>query len=449
MISLFKWLCSRFIASDSDHFKIALGFFWAALFTFFGKIFSAAKEMAVAYKYGVSPQVDAYLYVFNLVSWPIGIWLSILTVVLIPIAASIQHKSLVEVRRFRVEILGLSFLLGIALLLLSLAGIPFLIGSSWLGLPSQSGEIARSMVFGISLIIPLGIIASLFSVWIIASGSQLNSLFEGLPALIIFIVIMTAQNTTGNILVWGTFSGYVVYVIVLIVFYCNKNSVGFPVFSQSSPYWRLFWRGFGIVIAGQVFMSLVTIVDQFYAAHLDEGSIATLSFANRILGLVLSIGAIAISRATLPVFSKIFNNNSRLNNLERITFRWAEIFFLAGVVVSAIIFIFSENLVSLIFERGNFTQKNTMDVANILQYLSIQIPFYFSGIVFVSLFASQQKYKVIALSGIMNLIVKIIGNMFFVPKFGVNGLALSTGVMYIYALLFLFYVSKTSQSKIL
>ena len=51
------------------------------------KFAGAAKEMAVAWRYGVSATVDAYVFVFNLINMPVSIWFSVLTVVLIPIIA--------------------------------------------------------------------------------------------------------------------------------------------------------------------------------------------------------------------------------------------------------------------------------------------------------------------------------------------------------------------------
>lgn len=36
--------------------------------------------------------MDAYLFVFNLVAWPVGVWLNVLMVVLVPLAARIQHE---------------------------------------------------------------------------------------------------------------------------------------------------------------------------------------------------------------------------------------------------------------------------------------------------------------------------------------------------------------------
>ena len=46
---------------ESHHRKIATGFVWVALFVFIGKLAGAAKEMAIAWRYGVSETVDAYV----------------------------------------------------------------------------------------------------------------------------------------------------------------------------------------------------------------------------------------------------------------------------------------------------------------------------------------------------------------------------------------------------
>ena len=76
---------------DSPHRRIAVGFLWVSLFVFVGKLAGAAKEMTVAWRYGVSPTVDAYVFVFNLVSWPVAVWFGIISAVLVPLAARIRH----------------------------------------------------------------------------------------------------------------------------------------------------------------------------------------------------------------------------------------------------------------------------------------------------------------------------------------------------------------------
>lgn len=67
-----RWI-RRLRDAHPDHHAIARGMAWVALFVLLGSVARAAKEVAIAYRYGVSAEVDAYLFVFNLVSWPVGV----------------------------------------------------------------------------------------------------------------------------------------------------------------------------------------------------------------------------------------------------------------------------------------------------------------------------------------------------------------------------------------
>src|SRR5690349_20405629 len=113
----------RVRALDSYNYAIFKGMASIALFVFLGKLVSAGKEMAVAYRYGLSAEVDAYHFVFNLVSWPIGVWASVLTAVLVPLAVRIRHDHASELPHFRAELFGLALMLGVVMALLSWLGI--------------------------------------------------------------------------------------------------------------------------------------------------------------------------------------------------------------------------------------------------------------------------------------------------------------------------------------
>src|SRR5262245_35463925 len=105
-------ITSRIRNAHPDHRSIARGMAMGALFVFLSKSAGAAKEMAVAWRYGVSEVVDSYLFIFNLVSWPVVVWFSVLSVVLVPLAATIREGKPKDLCRFRAELLGLTFLLG-------------------------------------------------------------------------------------------------------------------------------------------------------------------------------------------------------------------------------------------------------------------------------------------------------------------------------------------------
>ena len=434
-----KNLLLQIKTSHNDHHEIARGILWVSLFICLGKIVGATKEMAIAYRYGISPEVDAYLYIFNLASWPVSVWSSILTVVLVPITINIQKKPLVGIAHFRAELLGFTILISGSLMLLEWLGLPTLVNSTLIGLPVESVKIASHMTFGLSLIIPLGMTASLFSTWILSRGRQVNSLFECLPASGLLLFIVLSPSASAQNLIWGTVSGYILYVIVILIYFNNTEEIEWPRLSYKSQHWTPFWRGFSIIIIGQALMSFMTIIDQFFAAHMDVGSISTVNYANRILGIFTSLGVLTISRATLPVFSKNQEKSTeKLRHLKTIGFRWTWFIFGISLVLLLILWILSPNIVKLLFERGAFTPKNTLEVSDLLRIYLIQLPFYCSGIVLVSLLASQQWYLLIAFSGISNLFFKILSNWILVPFMGIYGIAMSTYIMYIFSLLLLY-----------
>ena len=84
MFALFGRAHNQLSNPASEHRRIAVGFFWVSLFVFVGKLAGAAKEMAIAWRYGVSAHVDAYVLVLNLVTWPVSIWFNILSIALVP-----------------------------------------------------------------------------------------------------------------------------------------------------------------------------------------------------------------------------------------------------------------------------------------------------------------------------------------------------------------------------
>jgi putative peptidoglycan lipid II flippase len=408
---------------------------WVTLFVLLGSFAHAAKEMVIAYRYGVSAEVDAYLFVFNLLRWPVGVWFSVLTVVLVPLAARIRHGASADLPGFRAELLGLTLLLGLVLALLAWVGLPLLLRSPWAGLPSATVAIATHMAPALALLAPLGVIISLFSAWMLAAGRHANTLLEGVPALVLLMALLAIPGGGVEPLVWGTLAGFVFHVISLAAPLVRRGEIEAPRFTRQSPQWPAFWQGFGIMLAGQALMSFTVIVDQFFAAHLGTGAIATLSYANRILALILGMGAMAVSRATLPVFSRVQAQGGE--QLHHVAAHWARLLFVLGVVAMIVGWWLAPWGVKLLFERGAFTAADAEAVTEIFRYGLVQLPFYFAGLVLVSLLVSQRKYRVISVIGAFNLGVKIVSNALIVPYFGISGLMISTSIMLGISCLFL------------
>lgn len=418
----------RLRSAHPDHHAIARGMAWVALFVLLGSVARAVKEVAIAYRYGISAEVDAYLFVFNMVNWPVAVWFSVLTVVLVPLAARIRQDASAELPRFRSELLGLTLLLGLALAFLGWLGLPLLLRSSWTGLPGATMIIASNMAPTLTMLAPLGVIISLFSAWMLAAGRHANTLLESVPALVILAALLAFPSGGAEPLIWGTLAGFAFHLISLAVPLARQGEIEAPRFTRQSPQWTPFWQGFGIMLAGQALMSFTGIIDQFFAAHLGTGAIATLSYANRILALILGMGAMAVSRATLPVFSRALAQGGE--QVHRVATHWVRLMFALGVATMLVSWLFAPWGVKLLFERGAFTAQDTAIVAEVLRYGLTQLPFYFAGLVFVSYLSSRGLYVWLLWSGIIGLSSKLLGNALFIPAYGVGGIAFATAFMY-------------------
>lgn len=437
-----RWI-RRLRDAHPDHHAIARGMVWVAFFVLVGKLVGAAKEMAIAYRYGVSAEVDAYLFVLNLVSWPAGVWSAVLTIVLVPFSARIRQGAAADLPRFRSELLGLAIVLGIVLTLLVWLGLSWLLHSAWTGLPPATQMIATHIAPALALLIPLGVVISVFSAWMLAAGRHTNTLLESVPMLVLLMALLLFPGGGAEPLVWGTVAGFAVHLASLAAPLARHGELEAPRFTRRSPQWPAFWQGFGILLAGQTLMSFIGIIDQFFAAHLNAGAIATLSYANRILALILGMGAMAVSRATLPVFSQAQVQGGE--QIHRVAMYWVRLLFALGVVTMIISWALAPWGVKLLFERGAFTSQDTVVVTEVLRYGLTQLPFYFAGIVLISLLASQGRHGAIAAVASLSLFVKVGAMMILTPALGIKGIALATAVMSAATLLVLSYSASMAK----
>jgi peptidoglycan biosynthesis protein MviN/MurJ (putative lipid II flippase) len=443
VISFFQTWVARLRNANPHHHAIVRGMLTVMVFVFLGKIAGAIKEIMIAHRYGVSGDVDAYLFVFNLMSWPISVWVSVLIVVLVPMVMRIQHDAPAELSCFRSELFGLTILLGLALTFLAWMGLPLLMRTSWTGLTDRTITTAVSMIPTLGPLAFFGMLAGLFSAWVLAAGRHENTLLEAVPALVIVAALLAFPDHGLKPLVCGTLAGFAFHSVGLVLVLMWKGKIEMPRFSYHSPHWASFWQSFSILLIGQALMGSIVIMDQFFAANLGEGAIATLSYAYRILSLILSLGALAISRATLPLFTQMHIQGD--TQRWAIVRRWVPLMFVGGLLIAIVGIGLAPWGVRLFFERGTFTAQNTALVAEVLRYGLTQIPFYFAAMIFVSILGSQGRYRTLAVIAGLNLIIKAVANASLVPWLGIKGIALSNTLMYMVCFVFLWLVTRVKK----
>lgn len=396
-------------------------------FAFFSACIGATKEVVIAWKFGVSEIVDAYQFLFALTQWPLSILAGGFAASLVPLVARIQIDSNSGLSQFRSEAFGAALGLSVPVCAFVYCIFELLVGGEFLELHDGVQEIAARMVLPMSIVVGTGIVAVIAGGWILAENRQVNTLLQSVPAVFVILAVLTVSDHE-SALAWGTVVGFLIYAVLSWAAQSSRMGSRIPSFDFSSPHWQTLLVGMGTLFLGQVFMSLVTLLDQFFAAELGIGKLSILGYSSRVLGLILGLVAVAINRSMLPVLSRVHNDNP--SKVLKIATRFAILVFLGGVVVGLIVLLFAEQIVSIIYERGAFTAADTSEVANLVCYSMLQVPFYLASMVFVSALLSQSNFRAILYSAIVNGLVKVSLSIVLVPPLGLAGLLIATAGVY-------------------
>jgi peptidoglycan biosynthesis protein MviN/MurJ (putative lipid II flippase) len=405
---------------------------WVTFFVLLAKLAGAGKEIVVAAHYGIGPTVDAYGLVYSVVMWPVGMTLSVLTTVLIPLEARLTAQDPAARTLFRREMLAALIALGLVL------G-----GVLWLALPQALRQaapptvwaVAERMVPTLATTASLALLTTLYSVWIMAGGRYANTAIEGVPALVLMAVLLVAPLGDAAWLVSGTLAGVVVQLAVLAGLQVHSGDATWPLARFSSPAWRQMAAGLSLTLLGQALIGSTPMIETFIAARVGEGAVSTLGYANRVLGLFTGLVVLAVTRAMLPVLSEAAATKS--GNAHEIVVVWLGRLALAGLVLAAFRWTGAELITRSLFQRGQFTAADTSAVAAALRYAALQLPTYLPSIVLTSYAAASGHFGAIFVSAVVGFVVRPVAGWFLSAAMGVPGLVLAQGVAYACTLAFL------------
>lgn len=417
----------RLKSIDSRHLRIAGGMAWVALFLIFGRGVGAVKEMAFAWRFGVGAAIDAYAFVFAALSYPLGLLLIVYSTAFIPLAR--KHTS-AEKSLFKSELFGVSLFVTIPATALASFGLYGLLHWPLIGLSEEAVELGSQTFWIMALLVIPGVLNALFSAWILDRGRHGNTLLEGIPSLCILIAVFSFPPDSIVPLAVSTVIGFTLQSLLLGGLVWRSGDTSGIALSFHSPLWGPFLRTAIIVLASQGLLTIVQVTDPFFAAASGgTGSVATLSYANRFLSLLIGIGGTAINRAAISVFSDV--HATEPGRLQQIVRRWLVVLFIGGVFAVALGWIAAPYLIRLFFERGAFTAEDTAIVSELFRTGLPQLPFHFAALLIYTELASRGAYRPIIIATAFAVVVKLALNVLLLPYAGLHGIQVASVVMQI------------------
>ena len=180
-------------------------------------------------------------------------------------------------------------------------------------------------------------------------------------------------------------------------------------------------------IVGNSTPQISAFIDTILATFLLTGSVSYLFYANRIFQLPLAIIAIATATVLFPSVSKALKNNKEeeaYKNLNRAF--WLLSFLLGMATIGGVLL--AEPVVWLLFERGKFTQIQTIETVTVLRmYMVGLLPFGLAKLFSLFLYASH-RHKKAAKIALYSLIASATSSLILMNYMGASGLALAGSI---------------------
>ncbi len=190
---------------------------------------------------------------------------------------------------------------------------------------------------------------------------------------------------------------------------------------------KRFFSNFLASTIGSSTAQISAFLDGWLASFLISGSISYLYYANRIFQFPLALFAIATSVAIFPKVTRYLKNKDENNALVMLA---KSFWFLSSLLLFATLvgMIFSKEIVWLLYERGAFENRDTLNTALVLtMYLIGLIPFGLAKIFSLWLYATHRQKDAAKISGI-SLGVNILLSLLLIKPLGAAGLALASSI---------------------
>lgn len=169
------------------------------------------------------------------------------------------------------------------------------------------------------------------------------------------------------------------------------------------------------------------VINTILASTTMVGAVSWLSFSFRLFQLPVGILSVSIGNSNLVHFSNAWKNGDKEEAKNLLESSYFLSFFLVIPAMIALITC-ADEMVNVIFERGEFTGESTLMTAKALRLYAIGLPLYSIYKIFVPTFYAIDRQKIPVICAIIGIVFNIVFCILLTPVYGFEVLALGTSL---------------------
>jgi putative peptidoglycan lipid II flippase len=393
---------------------------------------TVARELVTANYFGRSDSLDAYVLAYVLPSFVVNVVGYSFNLALIPVFVEVRlHEGRAAAQRLfsGAMLWSLGMLTAVVLLLALLAPLYLpLMGS---GFSAPKLLLTRHLLyFLLPLILLTGLTSNGTAVLNAGERFALPGALTILPPLgALTFVVLLGRSWSVYSLAAGTVAGTAVQVAALFWVARSHGIDLTPRWYGVDPKLRQVIHQYLPMMAGALLLGSTDIVDQSMAAMLPGGSVAALSYARKIISVLVVAGAIPLGAASLPYFSDMAARGA-WDACRRTLRVVGGVILLATVPVALGLSFFAHPIVRILFQRGEFAPHDTAVVSHVEAWLAFQIPFYLLCVLGMRMMSALKQNLLILGIATITTTLNVVLNLVLMRTYGVAGIALSTAIVF-------------------
>lgn len=412
--------------------------FLLIFFALISKGLGFIREVLIAGKFGISSDVDAYLVALSvpsLIGATIG---SAFSVSIVPLYHKLLNtRSKAEAGDFIKTIFSFTIVVSIILMAIIYFMPDTIIKLIAPSLPETTiqtaGELLRwlfLLLMGYSL---FNILSSVYNALHHFKIPAITDMFSNL-FIIGALVFLSSMFGIYALVTGMTVSSYFVLSVFLIHLFYHRI-IGFN-FNFRSKAFKEFLLFVAPVLVFMFFMQVSSIIENFFASSLKEGSIASLGYAKRLYDIIPTLLIANIARAVFPTFSTLYSEQ-KIDALRDLIIKLNKQFIIYFLPISFALIFFRKEIIHIVFMRGAFDETA-------LNLTSTAFMFYAAGLTAATLvpvffrlcyaFSDSVSPLIAVFTGTASMVIL---NYFLTPLMGISGIALTGSITVVLTLLVL------------
>jgi putative peptidoglycan lipid II flippase len=394
--------------------------------TVFTRFFGFFREITLAAVYGAGMISDAFVVAFTVPGFVLAVIGASTATVFIPVYTGIEN--------------GKSRFTGNVLTLLSLIGLIFSVVFTFVpqtltfAFASQldaetfalATELMRIMVWTAIPILLTGVLQSYLQI----QKAFFIAAIIGIPVNIAAILSIAWSKSVDmmSVMGYGVVAGNAVMLVLLMVAVKRKGYAYRPTLNLKTPELRTLLIMLSPVMISTCIGELNLIIDRNFASSLASGSISSLNWSSKTVGLLTSLVGISIATVLFPRMSELAVQGNTIEIRKYITACFRKL--IPALLPATVgIILLAKPIVRIMFERGDFSPEDTLRTAECLQmYAALLFAQSLSIIVVRALFALRDT-KTPAVIMTVCVVVSIALNFMLIGPLAHMGLALSSSIV--------------------